>query len=180
MIVLFSLLVTFVWWAKDFSNVSKEDKCFHWATLMFFHSHSSHTVVKCSFTWSIQHMTGNNECHQALCCSTWLVYFLHNSQCTNYSYYMLVQFQYKATWTLPTDKFFWVIFLTYWRFTSAQAHSSLLSISFSFRSGNNSSLSSSVTLYVSDSSPSDSIMSSSLCYLLWKLQPCCLLCQLKL
>ena len=42
-----TLLVTFVWWAKGFSNVSS----FHWATLRFSHSNSSNIVVKCSFFW---------------------------------------------------------------------------------------------------------------------------------
>ena len=66
---------------------------------------------------------------------------------------------YNTTCTLPTDKCFMVIFLTYIKVIYFRTSpTSILFIS-SLRSGNNSSLSSSVTLSVSYLSPSDSAMS---------------------
>ena len=57
----YSLLVTFVWWVKGFSNVSMY---FHWSTLRFAHFNCSKTVVKCSYTSTIRHMTRINESHR--------------------------------------------------------------------------------------------------------------------
>ena len=136
MLVLFSLLVTFVWWAKGFSNVSMEDNYFHWATLRF-SPNSSNTVVKCSSTSSIRHMTRNNESHRvghfftgffpASCirCTVALhdlftfftiastLFTLAICWCSFKNIHNQLQHKYKATWMLPTDKCFVVIYLTY-------------------------------------------------------------------
>ena len=188
-----SLLVTFVWWTKGFSNVSMEEKYFHWATLRFSHCNSANTVVKCSFTPTIRHMTRINKCHrvglfftgfssklyQALCFSTWLICTLHNSQCTILLIgYMLVQFQKPSPTYVQSmqPERFQLTNASFWSF-SHHIYRFSTSYSLSSRSGNNSLLSSGVRLSVSDSSPSDSAMSTSLCCLLWKLQPSSFHCQ---
>ena len=97
----------------------------------------------------------------------------HNSQCTLYcsaicwcslkNLHNQLQCMYEATSTLPTNKCLFVIFLTYIKVIYFRTSpSSILSSSSSYWSGNNSLLSSSVMLFVLDSSPSDSAMSSSL------------------
>ena len=135
------------------------------------------------------YMTRNNESHwvgqfftsifSASCIrrsdALWLVYFLHNSQCTLlFCYYAgavskklhnQLKRIYKAIWTPPTNNFFLVIFLT---IISKLSTSELAPW---YRSspwcGYNSSLTSSVTLSVSDSAIS----------LLWRLQPYGFHCQ---
>ena len=87
---------------------------------------------------------------------------LHKSRCTLYcsaiccyslkNIHNQLQHMYDATWTLPIDKCLLVIFLTYIKVIYFRTSPSfILSSSSSYWSGNNSSLSSSVTLFVSDS-----------------------------
>ena len=160
-----SLLVTFVWWAKGFSNVSMEVIYFHWVTLMFSHFNSSNTVVKCSFLqpydiWlELTNPIGlgsflpafSASCIRRSVALPDLFTFFTIANTLFLIGYMLVQFQepshllqcmYKATWMLPIDKCFFLIFLTshnikvfYFRLISSG-------------SGNNSSLSSGVMLSV--------------------------------
>ena len=143
----------------------------------------THLIQQLStFTSSICHMTWNNESirvrqyftnfYPASCIRRSVArhgdYFLHNSQCTLYcsAIIMLVQFRtlhnqlqhmYKAPERFqPTNASWWSFSHIYKLSTSEIALSSILSSSFPSWSGNYSSLSSSVTLIVSDSSPSDS------------------------
>ena len=155
------------------------------ATLRLSHTNSSNTVVKCSFTSSIRRMTRNkfhlldqfftSFFHLAVSGALllYMTCFLHNSQCTPYcsaicwcsfkNLHNRLQHMYEATWTLPTDKCLLLIFLRYIKVIYFRTSpSSILSSSSSYLSENNSSLSSGVKLFVSDSSPSNSAMSSSL------------------
>ena len=89
---------SFHYWSHS-SDCFYEDKCFHWATLRFYHSNSSITellsalLLQAFDIWlEITNLIGLGIFFtsffqlsvQALFCSTWLVRFLHNSQCTLY------------------------------------------------------------------------------------------------